>query len=264
MRNDRYDPRALRVARFVLERERPELAILFGSRARGDHDELRSDIDVMLVLEAIPDDDAKRAATESAGAAVEKAYGREVPVELVWRSLEEFRRNRRYVNSVETNAVRDGIVMPRNPNEYGSSRYEDEETEYDYDWTNYDERLRHAETHLDEFVFMAESGRSDIAIGQHAQGALEHGMKALLEAHGASYRSVHNIGELLGNIRRNDPEMSDFGLSIPADVYTEYVGDREYRRRLQPELTSYPDYLERTREDAQYIIDRAREVRSRR
>ena len=101
MGNHLYDPKALRVARSVLERERPELAILFGSRARGDHDETRSDIDVMLVLKAIPDEDAKRAATESAGAAVEKAYGREVPVELVWRSLEEFRRNRRYVNSRE-------------------------------------------------------------------------------------------------------------------------------------------------------------------
>ena len=66
----------------------------------------------------------------------EKAYGREVTVQLVWRTLEEFRHNRRYVNSVETNAVRDGIIMPQDPNEHGSSRYEDAETEYEYDWTH--------------------------------------------------------------------------------------------------------------------------------
>ena len=44
-----HDPRALQVARFVRQRERPQLTILFGSRARGDHDDLESDIDVMLV-----------------------------------------------------------------------------------------------------------------------------------------------------------------------------------------------------------------------
>ena len=49
-----YDARALRVARVVQERAQPEFAILFGSRARGDHDELTSDIDVMLVLDAEP------------------------------------------------------------------------------------------------------------------------------------------------------------------------------------------------------------------
>ena len=43
------DAKALQVARLVQQRERPELAILFGSRARGDHNETRSDIDIMLV-----------------------------------------------------------------------------------------------------------------------------------------------------------------------------------------------------------------------
>ena len=58
-----YDARALRVARLVQERAQPEFAILFGSRARGDHDELTSDIDVMLVLAAEPGADAQRAPT---------------------------------------------------------------------------------------------------------------------------------------------------------------------------------------------------------
>ncbi len=254
------DPLALQVARFVQQQEQPELTILFGSRARGDYDE-RSDIDVMLIREDLPDSEVKEKADRSTGEEAEKAYGREVPVQLVWRTLEEFRRNRRYVNSVETNAVRDGIIMPGNPENYSAHDYEDEETEYEYDWTTYDQRLRHTETHLDTFTRMVQDGYADLVIGQHAQGTLEHGMKALLEAHGASYRSVHNLSELLGNVRYVDPEMADFSLSIPPDVYSEYRGEREYGERLQPELTSYPDYLERTREDAQYIIDRAKEVR---
>ena len=47
------------------------------------------------------------------------AYGRDVPVQLVWRTLDEFRHNRRYVNSVETNAVRDGVFMSQDPEPAG-------------------------------------------------------------------------------------------------------------------------------------------------
>ena len=51
-----HDAKALRVAQLVQQREQPELAILFGSRARGDHDEAQSDIDIMLVQAVAPGD----------------------------------------------------------------------------------------------------------------------------------------------------------------------------------------------------------------
>ena len=257
------DDRALKVAQLIRQREQPELTILFGSRARGDHQEPTSDIDVMLVQTPEPDDDHKKSAAKAATRAAKAAYGREVPVELVWRTLDEFRINRRYVNSVETNAVRDGVIMPGNPEEYSPSNYEEEETEYAYDWTTYDERLRHAEIHLAELIFMAENDRSDTAIGSHSQKTLEHGMKALLEAHNAPYERTHNIGHLLGNIRRTDTELRELGLGISPDIYTAYEGDEEYRRRRQPLLTEQPGYLEKTVADAELIINRAKAVRAR-
>ena len=261
---ENHDARALQVAQQVRQRERPELAILFGSRARGDYREGESDIDIMLVVEAEPGDTGKKPATEAAEAQAQETYGREVPVQLVWRTLETFRHNRRYINSVETAAVREGIVMPRNPNEYSAADYEDEETEYEYNWTNYDNRLRHAELHLNSFQINTELGLDDILIGQQAQQALEHGMKALLEAHGAQYRNVHDIGELLGNIRYNDPDLRDFRLAIEPDVYSEYAGGKEYQETLlQPILTSQEDFLNRTVADAELIVSRAKEVRAR-
>ena len=258
---NQYDARALQVARRVRERERPELTILFGSRARGDYDELKSDIDVMLVQAEEPTPDGAAAATRAAERDTTDIYGRDVPVELVWRTLKEFRHNRRYINSIETQAVKQGVVLALDPGQFGSSDYEDEGTGYDYDWSIYSERLRHAEQHLAEFVFLSENDRSDIVIGQQAQNALEHGMKALLEAHRAPYRRIHNLGELLGNIRRIDAEMQDFALAIPPDVYNEYAGDLAYSRRREPELSSYPDYAELTRVAVERIIGRAREVR---
>lgn len=256
-----YDARALQVARLVREREQPELTILFGSRARGDYDERESDIDLLLVQASEPTADRATAALHAAQRDTTSIYGWDVPVELVWRTLEEFRYNRRYVNSIDTQAVRQGVVMPRDPGQYISSDYEDGDTEYEYSWTTYDQRLRHAELYLTEFRFQAEHSRPDLFLGRHAQAALEHGMKALLEAHATRYRRVHDIGELLGNVRRADPEMRDFRLEIPPEVYSEYAGDLVYNHRSQPELSSFPDYIEKTRAAAESIINRAKEVR---
>ena len=254
------DPRALSVARAVHRRERPHATILFGSRARGDHDEYRSDIDIMLLQDWVPDGESQWPVKEWVEGIARGAYGREVQVQLVWRTLDEFRHNRRYVNSVETNAVRDGVFMPLDPNQDDSSCYEDEDTEYEYDWTPYNERLRHAEAHLEAFVMCVENGMNDLIIGQQAQNALEHAMKALLEAHRVGYRRTHNIGHLLGRIRHTDPQLPAFAISIAPDIYTKCAGEQAYELS-DPLLTDQPDYRERTIADARRIINRAREVR---
>ena len=255
------DNRALPVLQEALETTEADIVILFGSRARGDYHERDSDIDILLVETREPEADRKKAIANIAALAAEKAYGYPVAVQLVWRTLEQFRYNRRYVNSVETNAVKDGIIMSRNPENYSPHDYEDEETEYAYDWSNYDERLRHAETHLQLFLFLAENNQDDIGIGQHAQRALEHGMKALVEAVGGTYRRTHDIGELLGNVRHFDEGMGEFRLEIPPETYSEYEGESEYRRRKLPELSSYPNFKEKTEADARRIIERAKELR---
>ncbi len=257
----RHDPKALRIAKAVQQREQPELVILFGSRARGDHEELMSDIDVMLVQDTEPDDAIQKAAAAAAARVAWETYGREVPVELVWRTIEEFRHNRRYVNSVETHAVKDGIVMPRDPNQYGSSQYEDEDTEYSYHWESYEILIERAEAHLSAFQSLASNGQPDFPIGQQAHFALECGLKALLEARRILYGYNHSMADLLGTLRHFHPEMRDFRLSIAPDIYTEYAGRLGYRARRQPRLTDQPNYLEKTVADAQFLIERAQAAR---
>ena len=259
----KYDAKALAVAHAVQQREQPELTILYGSRSRGDHDEDWSDIDIMLVTAREANSTEREQAAEAARAVVSASYGHHVPVQLVWCTLETFRHNRRYTNSLETNAVRDGIVMPKDPEQYDSSHCEDAETEYEYDWSTYETRLEDAMEHLEEFRSLVERGRSDQLIGLHAQRVLEHALKALLEAHRAEYRFNHEIGELLGNIRRVDPEMAEFSLSIDPSIYSRYAGRHAYVRPPAPMLlTVQPDYLARTVADAELIIERARVVRA--
>ena len=255
------DPKALLVAQATQKVEQPELTILFGSRARGDHEE-RSDIDIMLIQAIEPRKEHKEAAVRKAEYTADEIYGQPVTVQLVWRTLDEFRKMRRYTNSVETRAAREGTIMPRDPESYSAHYYEEEETEFDFDWSPYDEHIRHAESHLEMFQLAAERAQhNDIGIGQQVQNTLEFAMKALLEAHGAPYEGTHNIAHLLGNVRRNDPELRDFRISIPPDVYSAYEGDLQYRRREQPKLTDFPDYRERTTADAERIINRAKQVR---
>ena len=54
MKTGNCNPRALRVALAVHERQNPQATILFGSRIREDHEDLRSDIDIMSVLPEEP------------------------------------------------------------------------------------------------------------------------------------------------------------------------------------------------------------------
>ena len=189
---DNHDPKVLAVVQSVGRREQPEFAILFGSRARGDYREPESDIDVMLVLDAEPDEAGKESAIAAAEAEALKIYGSEVQAQLVWRTLEDFRHNRRYINSVETAAAREGIVMPRNLEEYRAADYEYDETEIEYSWANYDERVRRAESHLRVFEILDNLGKSDLLTGQQAHSTLENGMKALIAARGATYGNARN------------------------------------------------------------------------
>ena len=100
-------------------------------------------------------------------------------------------------------------------------------------------------------------------IAQHAHSALEHAMKAVIAACGATYPSTHNLAHLLGTIRRlPGSELHDFALSIPPDVYSEYAGHQEYLSgRFTPALTQLYNYRERTVADAQRLIDTARAIR---
>ena len=119
------------------------------------------------------------------------------------------------------------------------------------------------EIHLDDFVEGCEQNKNDLLIGQRAQRAMEHAMKALLEASRADYRKTHDIGELLGNIRHYDrEEMGNFSLAMDPDVYTEYEGDREYGERIQPLITEFPGYQESTAQAVETILERAKEIRA--
>ena len=194
-----------------------------------------------------------------AGKLARHLYGWKVPVQTVWHTPAEFDQLRRTVNHVVARALQDGVIMPRDPEDY-ESRYSQEEEDYSQEWTVTGERLRHAENHLVMFDMAINSGRANLddMIGLHAHQALEHAMKALISARGRQYKTIHNLNELVGDVRRADPEFR-FRLEIEGKIYNQYAGREEYEHTETP-LTDIPGYEEKTRANIQQLLDRVREV----
>ena len=260
MTTTRHDPRALRIAEELHRAEQPEITILFGSRARGDYKEGRSDIDVLMIRDNTPTLEKRDLIDREAEKLAQSLYGQPVTVQTIWYTGGDFDRMRRTLNHVIARALQDGIVMPKDPEDY-ENRYGQEQDAEDvsYEWTITEERYRHAEKHLIALEAIINSGRPDMddMIGQQSHSALEHAMKALISARGWQYKTTHDLNQLVGDIRRADPEFQ-FSLTIPGSIYNQYAGREEYQHTENP-LTDIPDYEEATKSDVRRLLERARE-----
>ena len=159
------DPRALEVARCLHRTEQPELTVLFGSRARGDYEDGRSDIDIMLVQKNPPSEEQESRTRNQAETSAQELYRQAVPVQIIWKTSDEFNRMRRSVNHLVARALRDGVTMSRDTGDYSSGYNDNNENDYEYEWTVTDERYRHAVEHLQGFNDMINLRRSDDMIG---------------------------------------------------------------------------------------------------
>ncbi len=261
------DPRAVAVAEAVHKRERPQATLLFGSRARGDYNEKYSDIDLLLVCDGYPDEDARLDAAEFAAATVKAIYQRYVPFQLEYVCRDSFDADRPYINSVSTQAMLTGVVMSDNPEEF-ASQYANQPEGFPrrYNWPEYDEHMAAAEDDLAVFNIIVENNPIDRAAGYHAQQALERAMKAAIIAHGATpERDTHNIGHLLGALRRIDPELAEYGFSVDPAIYNQYAGGERYRlgSSERPRLTEVGGFYEDTIQDVQFLLAYARRVEAR-
>ena len=106
------DPRAVKLTELLHQARKPQLTILFGSRARGDYAEGRSDVDIMLVEEPPPEGEAtgeRKLAFLKDKAQIYR--GQDIECQWLLRTPEEFRERTKFVNSLETSALEDGYVL---------------------------------------------------------------------------------------------------------------------------------------------------------
>ncbi len=183
------DEAGLAVARAVQAATSPDIVILFGSRARGDH-RPGSDVDLLIVCRqgtVAPRSRAKKA--------VKRHFQCQEPafnVDIVVMERDKFDYCQRAKNHIAAQALRDGVAMSDERLNY-SGQYEDD---YSNSWPDVKERLQAAYRHMGTFTREIEHPEGEQeSYGFHAQQAVENAMKAWMSAAEIDYRRVHDLEE---------------------------------------------------------------------
>ena len=249
----RPDARALHVAQALRDAIDAECVILFGSRARGDWTE-RSDIDLMIID---PDlSELKRQMGEIQRTARELArlaYQDHVGIDFVYLTPDEYERKSVHtLNHVARFARREGIILPRNPDDFPGSDAPDDADHCDEPMER-QLRIADANTHYRAMHTMMDAGLTDKVAAYNAHQVLEHAMKALISAQGREYRHTHELGLLLGDIRANDPHLD---LRPRSDLHqlNNFAGATRYGPLLTP-ISDYTDLANRVTDDLIRVYD---------
>ena len=232
------DPRALHVAREVHMEHQPLAIILFGSRARGDHDEDRSDIDLLVVTK-----EETAAMTHAVGQAL-MAYGRRVPVNLLWITTETLEDEEQHINTASTRAMLEGVLFAAHPERF-RIRYGGQNPPLPrYDWSSYRWDPASARQELDHMILVLQhNGRAagkrisgmlpaavrqayvtsgadlDVALVQpRALYAMLHALRAAVAGTGEIPRNFSTVTQLLDRAETLAPG-EDLATSIPLQEY---------------------------------------------
>lgn len=193
---------ALAAAAAAQEAVAPDLVILFGSRAHGDH-RPDSDIDLLVIHRRHTALAAAHRAKVAARAGISAGH-RDTPViQITALSRENFRYACRADNHVAGQALRDGVIM--SAADLGD--IPDRADGYPRSWPDVKERLIIAHRDLGYFNRMlADDFFGADAFGYYTQQAIENGLKAWISAAGLTYRRVHDIEELTSRLLTHPTE----------------------------------------------------------
>ena len=176
-------------------------------------------------------------------------YNRDVPVQLLWCTPDEFKWMRRTVNNVVARAVDEGIAMPGNTEDYSNR----EEGDYSYEWTVTDLHVRHAQQHLERFSMTVNAGIDDRLIGKDAQEPMDHALKAVISAYNVRYEGTHDLNGLLCQVNSTTPDFQ-FSPRSSYRVLDQYSGSDDYYGPKEP-LTSFENYYEDVVSDVRTLLD---------
>ena len=216
----------------------PDTVILFGSRARGDH-QVGSDVDLLIVSNGaglLPQGSAWQAVRDYFD-----ANPPELHVDIITMSREQFAYCSCAQNHVAGQALRDGVIMS-GENLDCSSDYDDG---YPLGWPDIRQRLINANRNLRWFEMTIENMPDDReSYGFAAQQAVENPIKAWISAADLSYRFrlSHDI-DAIANVILNDMEQAETLAGHQLRLllaYTSYPNPNpDYPVRILNWLTNY-------------------------
>ena len=181
---------ALAAARAAQAAVAPDIVILFGSRARGDH---RPDSDIDLLVVHGEGRSWAVAAARGAGYARLQGLAPHTEVNAIGLTRPRFAYARRAKNHVAAQALREGVVM----NGAELDGPPEGADEYPVNWPDIKERLQAAHRNLAAFDYLISNPAMDQEIyGFHAQQAVENALKGWLSAADLSYDRSHDLDRL--------------------------------------------------------------------
>ena len=235
----------LNIARAVQQAVAPNIVILFGSRATGQH---RADSDVDLLVVSMDGSQKGSNAGRAAG-----AYMSENPpfleVNIVSMTLAEFQRNRRAKQHLAGQADHYGVVIDMARMDYGTG-YEDGYPEH---WPATRQRLENTAEWAREFNVMVDNDEwNQKLMGFAAQQAVENALRGLLSAHNDPTMFRHGldgIWEYYANTYHdpNDPATEELYESV-----TWLLDHTTYENPESP--TGYSNWLVKYAADYRYNI----------
>ncbi len=260
------DPLAVKLAERLHIRYQPELTILFGSRARGDHKPDKSDIDILLILKKSTPDTKDSQIQTTTQEIASQLYKTAVKPHIVPVMLNIFLDDAQYLNTISTKALLEGVIITENQGLLHNTHKGPNPPPPKYDWIPYEERTKAAALdtaimvgilhkhglgpdiqeppqHIrSNWIYGALTQNADLTdlaeLGKYAQEATAHLTAAILETTGGSSQLITT---------KNSDNTDDYGLAalreavvqerieipathIPLDIYQ----DRNKLNNMQP------------------------------
>ena len=210
----RPDPHALATAKAVQQAVTPDTVILFGSRARGDHQQ-DSDLDLMVVGNYAPAGQAERAAREYL-----EEHPPQMDIEIFRLTPRQFIRYGRAGQHIAGQAMHHGVFMSGERLEYQAS-YDDEYPEH---WETTKQRLENTWKRLVSFNNRVEEEDWDQEMtGFTAQQAIENGLRGLLSAHNCPETFRHDLDGIWNHYAQHHHDPQDTGLEAAVEELLQYT-----------------------------------------
>ena len=186
------DQHALNIAYAVQRAVAPDIVILFGSRATGQH-RADSDVDLLVVSLDGPKPDGPQKGSRPGRAA--RVYMNENPpfleVNIVNMTLADFQRNRRAKQHLAGQADHYGVAIGRERMNYGTEYKDDYYPEH---WPATRQRLENAAEWSKQFNDMVDEGHwNQKLMGFSAQQQVENALRGLLSAHNDATTFRHGL-----------------------------------------------------------------------
>ena len=233
------DPKAVAVAKELRRVTDADCVVLFGSRARSDWTP-SSDVDLMVLNEDLPDQPTILEIQESAARIAEDAFGEMRAVDVLFMTHEEFLKlSKHTINHVATRAGKEGIIMPRNPEGYGSESHEEYPDNELLEYQERERRIGDANLNYRDMHTLLDAGIEDKNTAFLAQQAVENAMKSLISTLGERYNTHHSTRDFARDIRRLD-QNQDWHFASNLGQLDNFAGAARYG----PLITPIPDYRE--------------------